>query len=257
MDSLGVNRSGSVARSAHQMSLIHAAGCRPSRMRRGSGPQDETDRMTQAEPIIERAHDLARSGHLRQGARLLRDRLAEDPRNNEVRRALAQMYRDGGHLDQAGRFEFGMPYATPGEQAAFLRHVIAIGADEASLRRLCILPDDAAIPEDITTRLAGVRRAQNDSAAWDIVAMLGGIAFALVSLLTVLAVYVIVILGGDIALPVARVGGLASLAALVILTLAIAMSYWIDGSWRTAVGWSFATAILTVLCILATIAVSG
>lgn len=213
--------------------------------------------MTHSESIIERAQDLGRAGHLRQGARLLRDRLAEDPRNNEVRRALAQMYRDAGHLDQAGRFEFGMPYATPAEQAAFLRHVIAIGADEASLRRLCILPDDVAIPEELKNRLEDVRRAWKATAAWDAVATVGGVAFALVSLVTVLAVYVIVILGGDFALPVARVGGVVSVATLAILTLGVGMSYRSDGSRRTALGWGLATAILTIVCVVATIAISG
>lgn len=213
--------------------------------------------MTQTEPIIERAQVLGKSGKLRQGARLLRDRLAEDPSDNEVRRALAQMYRDAGHLDQAGRYEFGMPYATSEEQATFLRHVIAIGADEESLRRLCILPDHVAIPDDITSRLAHVRRAKKDAAAWDTVASVGGVVFALVSLLTVLAVYVIVLVGGNIALPVARVGGVVSLAALVVVTLGVGVSSWIDGSRKGALVWNLTTATLTVVFVMATIVVVG
>lgn len=213
--------------------------------------------MTPAEPIIERAQELGKSGHVRAGARLLRDRLAEDPSDNEMRRALAQIYRDAGHLDQAGRYEFGMPYATPAEQDTYLRHVVAIGADEAYLRRLSILPDSVTIPEEITARLARLRRVQNDSAAWDTVATVAGLVFALVSLLTVLAVYVIVLIGGEFALPVARVGGVASLVALIILALSIGMSYWIDGSRKVALGWTLTTAILTVVFVIAAMALCG
>lgn len=89
------------------------------------------------------------------------------------------------------------------------------------------------------------------------VASLGGVAFGLVSLLTLLAVYVIVLIGGDFALTVARVGGVASLAALVILTLGVGMSYWIDGSRKGALGWGLVTAILTCTLVIATAAVLG
>ncbi|CAN7253051.1 hypothetical protein LJR045_001089 [Microbacterium sp. LjRoot45] len=213
--------------------------------------------MTQTEPIIERAQDLARSGYLRNGARLLRDRLAEDPSDNELRRALAQMYRDAGHLDQAGRYEFGMPYASSEERAVFLRHVIAIGADEESLRRLCLLPDHVAIPEDVTSQLARISRAKRGAAAWESVTGVGGVAFAITSLVTVLAVYVIVVVGGDVARPVARVGGVASLAALVIVTFGVGMSYWVEGSRKAALGWNVATAVLSVAVVLGAIATFG
>jgi len=213
--------------------------------------------MTSTGPAIERARQLAGSGKVREGARLLRDLLVRDRNDTEVRRALAQIYRDAGHLDQAARYEFGMPYAVAAEQELFLRHVVSIGADEARLRRLAILPDDLPIPDEITTQLETLRRIHQRTSTWDGIATIGGIAFALASLLTVLTVYVIVLVGGEFAQAVARVGGVASLAALVILTVGVGVSCWIDGSRKVALGWTLAAAVLVAAFLLATVALIG
>jgi len=73
----------------------------------------------------------------------------------------------------------------------------------------------------------------------------------------VLTVYVIVLAGGECAQAVARVGGVASLAALIILTVGVGVSCWIDGSRKVALGWTLAAAVLVAAFLLATVALVG
>lgn len=209
--------------------------------------------MQDAEHLAERAFALANAGRVREGARVLRDRLELDPTDADVRGALAQLYRRAGHLDQAGRYEIGTPNAVAVEQDLYLRSLIAIGADEERIRSLSVLPADAVLPDAVVQRLEQFRR-ERTSSGWETVAWVGGIAFVVVAGLTVIIVYFTVLFGGSLAQLVAQVGGVASGAMLAVFTLGMSMSFVVDGSRKAAVGWAIATALVTMLVVLAVVA---
>lgn len=193
---------------------------------------------------------LGRSGHVRQGAHMLRERLLLDPHNVAVRRAIAQLYRDGGHHDQAARYEFGVFAADAADQESYLVWLAGTGADEARIRQLSALPDDVAVPDSSLERLEEIRRASVTHEPWETLGWVGAGTFLLVSFVTVLIVYFTVLLGGVFALSVARIGGLVALAALIVCTAGIAGSCGKSGSRRGTIGWSVITVLLTGLWVL-------
>ncbi|WP_146184996.1 tetratricopeptide repeat protein [Agromyces badenianii] len=70
--------------------------------------------------MIETARSLALAGRVRDAGRLLRAHLAEDPANAELRQAIARIYRETNHPEQAGRYEFFLTRSSRAERAAYL-----------------------------------------------------------------------------------------------------------------------------------------
>lgn len=203
-----------------------------------------------AAAAIETARSLALAGRVRDAGRLLRDYLAEDPSNADLRHAIARIYRETGHPDQAGRYEFFLTESSRTERAAYLDLLVAADADEARIRQLSTMPADVAVPDGFMSELADRRRKQAEIEPWDSLVSVGSVAFAVLSLITILVVYVFAVLGADGAVVVARVGGIVCLAALAAVILGFAVSAWIRRSRRagailTAVTLALAGAVVT------------
>lgn len=211
--------------------------------------------MQPEERLIDQAVELARSGHVRHAAHMLRERLTSDPRNIRIREALAEVYRVGGHPEQAARYLLAFGHYDAETAEPYLRWLAATGADEARIRRLSALPEDVAIPHHALDRLQEIHAAPVAHEPWDTLSMLGGLAFALLGLLTLIVVYVVVLAGGDFGRAAAAIGGAATTGALAVGALGIAGSSWKSGGQRVAaISASVSVAALT-LCVLAALAV--
>ncbi|KHK98042.1 hypothetical protein LK09_09485 [Microbacterium mangrovi] len=179
---------------------------------------------------------------MRLGARLLRNRLADDRGDEEIRRALVEIYRRAGHLDQAGRFALGQPYSNRAERDAYARYLLSIDADEARIRDLSLLPQKHPVPDGLVAEMARVGEEDHRGERWDWCIAVGFVAFFALSLITVVTVYFVVILGGREALLIARIGGVVSSGALAVVTLGFAGSAWARRRWIAAAAWTAATA---------------
>lgn len=200
--------------------------------------------LTKATAAIETALSLANAGRVREAGRLLRDLLAEDPGNAELRRAIARIYRETGHPDQAGRYEFFLAGSVKTERAAYLNLLVAAGADEARIRQLSILPAEVAVPEGFLSDLSDRRREHAEVQPWDSLVSIASVAFVAFAVVTVLLVYFLAVLGADGAVVIARVGGLACLAALAAATLGFAVAAWVRRSRGAATASTTATLLL-------------
>jgi hypothetical protein len=196
-----------------------------------------------AAAAIETARSLALVGRVRDAGRLLRDYLAEDPGNADLRRAVARMYREAGHPDQAGRYEFFLTGSSRTERAAYLNLLVAAEADEARVRQLSVIPADVSIPDGFMSELTDRRRTQAEVEPWDSFVGIASVAFVVLALITVLVVYFFALLGADGAGVIARVGGLVCLAALATVFLVSAVSAWIRRTRRAGL-------ILTTVALL-------
>lgn len=197
-----------------------------------------------ATAAIETARSLAKVGRVRDAGRLLRDHLAEDPGNAELRRAIARIYRDAGHPDQAGRYEFFLAGSMKTERAAYLDLLVAADADEGRIRQLSILPAEVAIPQAFLSELSGRRREHAQVEPWNSLVSIASVAFVALALVTILLVYFLAVLGADGAVVIARVGGLACLAALTAATLGFAASAWVRRSRGAAAALTATTLLL-------------
>jgi hypothetical protein len=206
---------------------------------------------TDAAAAIETARSLALVGRVRDAGRLLRQYLAEDPGNADLRHSIARIYREAGQADQAGRYEFFLTGSCRTERSAYMDLLVAAEADEARVRQLSIMPEDVTIPYGFMSELAERRRPQDEIEPWGSLASVASVAFVLLALSTVLVVYFFAVMGAEGAVVIARVGGLACLAALATVFLGFAVSAWIRRSHR-------AGAILTaVALVLAGAVVAG
>ncbi|MFE5670485.1 DUF6584 family protein [Agromyces sp. NPDC056523] len=185
---------------------------------------------TDPSAAIETARSLALAGRVREAGHLLREHLFQDPGNEDLRHAIARIYRETGHPDQAGRYEFFLPRSSRTERAAYVNLLAEEGADEARIRQLSIMPDDVAIPHGFVSELADRRRTQSEVEPWGLLVSVASVAFFVLALVTVLAVYFFAVLGADGAAVIARVGGLVCLAALAMVFLGLAVSAWIRRS---------------------------
>ena len=76
----------------------------------------------------------------------LRQRIHRDPGDTAARAELAQLHRDAGHADQAGRWGLLVPgWTTPAERRAFAVWVVRSGRDDRSqVLRLLSIPSSTS-----------------------------------------------------------------------------------------------------------------
>ena len=193
---------------------------------------------------METARSLALAGRVRDAGRLLREHLAEEPGNAELRQAIARIYRETGHRDQAGRYEFFQAGSRRAERAAYLDLLVAADADEARIRQLSILPPETEIPAGFLSELADRRRKQAEIDPWESLVSIASVAIVVLALLTVLLVYFLTVFGADSAVLVARFGGLACVAAVATVTSGLHGSAWIRRSRGAAAALTAVTLLL-------------
>lgn len=193
---------------------------------------------------METARSLALAGRVRDAGRLLREHLAENPGNAELRQAVARIYRETGHPDQAGRYEFFQAGSRQAERAAYLDLLVAADADEARIRQLSILPPDTEIPAGFLSELADRRRKKAEIDPWESLISIASVAFVVLALVTVLLVYFLTVFDADSTVVVARFGGLACVAAVATVTLGFASSAWIRRSRGAAAALTAVTLLL-------------
>jgi hypothetical protein len=204
--------------------------------------------------LIARATMMAAQGRLSEAGRLLRARLKADPRDDSIRRALAELYRTAGFPDQAGRYEIAMPGSVATERDAYLRFLVATAADEERIRSLSVLSESDAIPSHILTQLEERRRSMAANTAWDRVGIIGSWCFVLSLLITLVTVYFIAIFDGAAVSYVARLGGVISLAALGVGFIGPAGSAANEGRHGAGIRWAAASIILFIASAWAAIA---
>lgn len=185
---------------------------------------------------------------------MLRERLLVDPHNTELRAAIAEIYRSGGHPDQAARYVFAFGEYDARTSEPYLQWLAATGADETRIRHLSVLPDDVPIPESALDRIGEIRAAHIVHEPWATISWVGGAFSALLAIVTVLVVYVVVALDGDFARPIAMVGGAGTVGAFAVGALGIAGSSRKSGDLRAAAVSGFVSLIALALCALALLA---
>lgn len=214
--------------------------------------------MQPEEQLIERATALARDGRIGKAAHMLRERLVLDPHNAPIRATIVAIYRDGGHHDQAARYSLGFGDYDPKAAHDYLQWLAAIGADEAQLRHLSVIPESIPIPVDLAGAIRARREARREptlvEGLSDIALWAGGGLFFVCSFATLVAVYVVVIFGGAFARTVATAGGGVTAGAAAVTCGAIAHLSRKDGSVRAAIVFSAIAAVALVLCIAASVA---
>lgn len=228
--------------------LANPGSSEPRRLRPEPVPQDSSE-------LIARATGMAVDGRLGEAGRLLRTRLKEDPLDDSLRRALAALYRTAGHPDQAGRYEIAMPDSIPSERDAYLRFLIATGADEERIRSLSILPPDVAIPGRVLTELEVRRRSVAANSSWETVATVGGWCFNLAVVITLVVVYFAAVFGGESVGFIARLGGLISVAMLGISFIGPAGIAATERRRGASIRWGVVASLLLVGSVWATLAV--
>lgn len=207
--------------------------------------------------LIDRAIELGRAGHVKQAVGVLRPRLILDPGNMTIRTAIEEIYRAGGHPDQAARYMLGFREFEAAEFEPYLQALARTGADEERIRKLSVLPHHVPVPDEALQRIEEIRAANRAQEPWETMAWSGGLLFLVAALITVVVVYFVVLLDGDFARPVAAIGGAVATGFLALCTLGIAGSSWKKGARRSAVltGLVFlASATAFVLAIVAIVA---
>jgi len=147
------------------------------------------------------ALDVARASVARGNPRgaivSLRTRATNEPESMEARLALATLYRELGHADQAGRWGSAQPgWAKPEEVAAFARMAVSLNAGEGKLRSLMHLQPGMEVPEAVREEMARVPVAMQpeDDTAWT------------TGMFIVLAAFVVAVFGHVLAFWMAAVG---------------------------------------------------
>jgi len=156
----------------------------------------------------------------------LRTRATNEPESMEARLALATLYRELGHADQAGRWGSAQPgWAKPEEVAAFARMAVSLNAGEGKLRSLMHLQPGMEVPEAVREEMARVpvaRQVDNET-SW-IVAMFTGMAAFIVAVVGHVIVFWMAGAGAGDSRTVSRwttlivVGLLAAAAALLAVS---------------------------------------
>ena len=204
--------------------------------------------------LIDRAVELGRSGHVKQAAGILRQRLILDPGNLTIRTAIAEIYRAGGHRDQAARYMLAFREYDAEVFEPYLHALAATSADEGRIRQLSVLPDDVPVPEEALQRIEEIRAANRSHEPWETMSWLGALLFIMASLIVVLVVYFVVLFDGDFARAVARIGGTVSAGFLALCALGIAGSSWRSGARRSAVVAALVFLALAAGCFLGIVA---
>ncbi|MHC9045304.1 DUF6584 family protein [Microbacterium saperdae] len=200
--------------------------------------------------LIDRANSLGAEGRLREAAGILRTRLADDPTDESLRRALAALYRLSGHPDQAGRYEITTSTSVRSERDAYARFLVSINADEARIRQLSILPPGAAIPEHLLAKLADLRKGERARTVGDGMAEIGFPAFLIIAFLGSAVVYFMTLFDAEPAGITARIAALLALASLCLSVLGLAVTAALQHRVGAALGWAAATTASVVLCAL-------
>jgi hypothetical protein len=101
------------------------------------------------------SQQLRRSGNVRLALNVLKNAAWADPGDLRVRRALAEMYREMGHPDQAGRWGIVLDgWTTPKEKEELVKD-IAYRGDHEHLVRFLNLPSSPRTFPDLNDLLAG------------------------------------------------------------------------------------------------------
>jgi hypothetical protein len=141
--------------------------------------------MDSAAALDEARASVAR-GNTRGAIVSLRTRAQNQPESMEARLALATLYRELGHADQAGRWGSLEPgWAKPEEIKAFARLAVSLNAGEGRLRSLMHLQPGMEVPEAVREEMARVPVAApgpDDERSW-IAAMFTGLATFVVAVI--------------------------------------------------------------------------
>jgi hypothetical protein len=107
---------------------------------------------------VARSRELLAQGSKRQAIEVLRERVTVEPESTEARRALADLYRELGHPDQAGRWGLLVPgYTTETERLLFARMIVAGRASSSRVSDLLKVESHAVVPQEFENLLAAER----------------------------------------------------------------------------------------------------
>lgn len=208
--------------------------------------------------VIERAQQLWTAGSRTASINLLKERARQDPVEWEVRRLLAQRYRELKAPDQAGRWGIALPgWTTAFERDRLARMIAASGVGAEDVHRLLALPA-SELTADVDQVLAEADRYRErfnaklrerdeptPEARWEIVAMVSWAAVVVIFVVEVLVLWVGSLLDGSMTM-FARWASFAALIPLTLGCLAIGWGRFRHSRRSAAAGWLFASAVLLV-----------